>query len=163
MPGAPDLSRWTKRGFLKGNRPLIILLLDVLFITILLFFIRQFLYTPEYEARLAGYDLTLRGFPLKEKVIASLLVRKKSENAFSGRIFVRFTFKGEDLRLSRELPEAMNMEVELAGSLERPGLERPEGSEPKGSEMPVEAMELIVEVQIGKEGKTLRRTMEPVR
>ena len=144
LNGAPDLSTRTKRGFLKNNRSLMILLVDIAIICLLFVIYRQFLFSPPYRQSFAGYTITLRGFPLQDKVIASLIVRKTKEEAFSGRIYIRFMVKEEDLRISEVLPKGLNAEVELTGSLLVSGA----------------GEELVAEVQIGKERKTISRKLE---
>jgi hypothetical protein len=144
MSGAPDLSRRSKKGFLKGNRSLVILLVDILLICLLAVGYRFLLYKPSHSASLAGYSLTLKGLPIGDKVVVSLSVERKKRDAPSGRLFVIFRLEDEELRLSEELPSSEGQIIEITGSL----FVRAYGEE------------LIAEAEIEGERKILSRKLE---
>jgi hypothetical protein len=139
MPNAPDLAMRGKKGILKGNRSLVILLVDVLLIFILFVVYRYFFYRPSY--------VTLRGMAVSDRVIASVRVARRQESvtqAEPGRVYVRFLLKDEEIRLSEELPTIRGAAVELTASLLIPG---------KGQQ-------LHAEVQIGDKTINLERRLE---
>jgi hypothetical protein len=147
MPNAPDLAMRGKKGILKGNRSLVILLVDVLLIFILFVVYRYFFYRPSYIGDLSEYTVTLRGMAVSDRVIASVRVARRQESvtqAEPGRVYVRFLLKDEEIRLSEELPTIRGAAVELTASLLIPG---------KGQQ-------LHAEVQIGDKTINLERRLE---
>ena len=123
MPNAPDLSKRSRKGFLKSNRSLIILLVDIALICVLFIAYRAFFYRPPYVEKLSGYRLTLRGMALSDRIVASLWVENTSRqeedpsNLDIERIFVRFSAGDEELRVSEKLLLAREEAFELAASL----------------------------------------------
>ncbi len=123
MSNAPDLSRRGRKGFLKSNRSLIILLVDIALICVLFIAYRAFFFRPPYLEELSGYRLTLRGMALSDRIVASLWVEstsKQEENPSKSdmeRIFVRFSVGEEELRVSEKLLLARDEPLELAASL----------------------------------------------
>ena len=117
LPNAPDLSTRGRRGIFKGNRSLVILLIDVVVICLLALFYRFFLYTPPYQTVLSGYTVTLRGFAYRDGIVGNLQVEKTDEDAPQGRVYVRFLAGAADLRLSASLPDNHDTSVELTRTL----------------------------------------------
>ena len=125
MPNAPDLSNRGRKGFLRGNRSLIILLVDIALICVLAIAYRVFFYHPPYAGELSGYSLTLRGMSLKDRIIASVWVdrasREESVPPETGleRVFVRFWVEEEEeeVRISEKLPLAQGNSVELTATI----------------------------------------------
>ncbi len=143
LPNAPDLSTRGRKGIFKGNRSLLILLIDIVVICLLALFYKFFLYTPPFQARVAGYTVTLRGFAFQGGVVGNLQVEKTDVDARDGRIYVHFVSGDADLRLSSALPGKPGKSVELTGTL------YPEG----------EPDELQAEIQVGAEACSLKRKL----
>jgi hypothetical protein len=144
MSNAPDLSRRSKRGFLKGNRALIILLIDILLICLLFVAFRYFIYKPPNVGQLTGYALSLRGMSLGDRVVVSLRVERRNAEAPLGRVYAVFRIEDAELRLSRMLPADRGEVVELTGTLFVAGRDR----------------KLTAEVQIGQERRSLSRKLQ---
>ncbi len=123
MPNAPDLSNRGRKGFLRGNRSLIIILVDIALICVLFIAYRIFFSRPPYVGQLSGYSLTLRVMPLKDRIIASVWVERGSREvsivAETGleKVFVRFRVEDEELRISENLPLAQGTSVELTATI----------------------------------------------
>lgn len=123
MPNAPDLSNRGRKGFLRGNRSLIILLVDIALICVLAIAYRVFFYRPPYVGELSGYSLTLRGMSLKDRIVASVWVdrasREESVPAETDleRVFVRFLVLDEEVLISEKLPLAQGPSVELSATI----------------------------------------------
>ena len=56
---APDLSRREASGVFRGNRSLIVLLVDILLISLLFLVYRFVLYSPPHQGKLEGYTMAL--------------------------------------------------------------------------------------------------------
>lgn len=123
MPNAPDFSNRANKGFLRGNRALIILLVDIALICVLFIAYRVFFYRPPYVGELSGYSITLRGMPLKGRIIASVWVERASreesipQETGLERVFVRFWVEDEEVRISEKLPLVQGTSVELAATI----------------------------------------------
>jgi hypothetical protein len=101
---------------------------------------------------LGGYRLTLRGMPLKDRIVASVWVEKTSqekdvspETAFE-RVFVRFGVVEEELRISEKLPLARGTGVELSATIH--------------IRDPVQREMLKAEIQIGDKKTVLKRRLD---
>jgi hypothetical protein len=146
MPGAPS-PRQRPKGFLRGNRGLVILLIDVAIIAIMAIIYRQFLFSPAYEGELSGYRFTLRGFALQSRVVAELLIepiggggRAETASPQADRVYAVFRAGDGEMRLAADLTgEAATLEGAVLGS---------EGAE-----------ELVAEVSVGQTSLVLRRRL----
>jgi len=114
---APDPSRRDTRGVFRGNRSLMILLVDILLISLLFLTYRYLLYSPPNQARLGGYDLVLDGLSVGDRVFAGLSVEKVRDDAPEGRIFARFFVESAEVRESGTLPTRGDETVYVAGTL----------------------------------------------
>jgi len=123
MPNAPDLSNRGRKGFLRGNRSLIILLVDIALICVLAIAYRVFFYRPPYVGELSGYSLTLHGMSLRDRIIASVGVDRASRDESVPpetnleRVFVRFLVLDEEVRISEKLPLGQGSSVELTATI----------------------------------------------
>ncbi|RKX84161.1 MAG: hypothetical protein DRP57_06445 [Spirochaetes bacterium] len=75
MPAAPRRDSM-KRGIFKGNRSLLILLLDIIVILILMFIFFRFLNRPSYKKTEQGFQFELEAFPYADNILVSLYVKK---------------------------------------------------------------------------------------
>jgi hypothetical protein len=142
MPGAPP-PRPARRGFLRGNRALIILLIDVVIIAILVLVYRQFLVRPADRADLAGYQVSLRAMLVSDGVFARVEIAGGPSAAGGGQVFVHLQAAQSEARLAGELPTAgteSSLETILPFA----------GAEPK---------EVKAEVRIGDGRVTLERRL----
>jgi hypothetical protein len=139
MPGAPA-RRSRPKGVFRGNRGLLILLIDVVIIAVIAIIYRQFLFSPAFEGDLAGYRMTLRGLGLQNRVVAELVIERVDDEAEEGTVFV--------------LLRAGQGETRLSGALTR-GTTTLEGAVLVG-EQPAE---IFADVTIGDESIELRRRL----
>ena len=145
-PGAPK--PLPRGGFFHRNRALTITLVDVLILLIIGLGFRYFLSGTEYQARIEGYSVVLRGFHYEEVVFATLTVKKSTQNPETSaeRIFVRFYLPdtGEEVYLSGGLPREPGEETVLREAV------------PAGGK----ADTLEAKVTIGGKTKRMRRKLE---
>lgn len=108
-------------GFFRRNRHLLIILLDLLILVLLFYGVRAFVLGGQERTRLGGYQVTLRGFPYEDVVLASLSVRRISSKPAGGftRIRVRFMLEdgGEAVAAEAALPDAAGEEILLRQAL----------------------------------------------
>jgi hypothetical protein len=111
-------------GFFRRNRHLVIILLDLLILVLLFYGLRAFLSGQEERARLAGYQLTLRGFPYEEVVLASVSVKRISRQPRGEYTTIRVRFQleagGEAVEAEALLPEEAGGEIMLRQALPAP-------------------------------------------
>jgi hypothetical protein len=104
-------------SFFRRNRHLAIILLDLLVLVILFFALRIFVPGGHDRARLAGYQVTLRGFPYEEVVLASVSVKRISKKPAGDyeSIQVRFALAedGEAVEVDAFLPNRPGEETVL--------------------------------------------------
>ena len=144
MSNAPVLSTRNAGGIFKGNRSLLIVLLDILLIVLMIFIFKQFIFGPSYQANLAGYRIDLRGYPVENGIMVVIRLAKKVQDAPEGRAFLHFTLGKEEARESLLLPSLEDEPSELKTFLPMPKPEK----------------ELKATVRIGEEQRTLRWIME---
>lgn len=147
LPSAPNVSKRGKWGFLKGNRTLIILFLDIAVICLLIFFYRFVLYTPSYNAELSGFWLELDSHAIGDGLVGILRVENRTADVPEGRIYARFYSGDQDLRLSKELPTEKKSSIELTARLYGTGSER----------------QIFVEAQVGEQTVIISKKLEPQR
>ena len=81
MPSAPDLTLRVRKGPFRGNRGLLILLFDILFICLVAFIFRQFLFRPSYEADALGYRMVLNGYSVSDGILAVVRIERKGRTS----------------------------------------------------------------------------------
>lgn len=69
---SPDIAHRTKKGIFKGNRGLLILLIDILLILLLYFILNPLLQGRASSSEFMGYEVRLRAFSYEEEVFISL-------------------------------------------------------------------------------------------
>jgi hypothetical protein len=121
---APDLSRRGRKGPFKGNRGLLILLFDILFICLVAFLFRQFLFTPSYEAKLEGYKIVLKAYRVNEGTLAVVRIEGSgNEPAEEGReVSIRIR-AGQSQRLLSETLTPIGLDASASFSPD-PEIER---------------------------------------
>ena len=120
MINAPKLNVKSK-GLLRGNRSLLILLLDVLLICIIVVAINLVDFGSSEKKQVSGYSFLLRGFPYKDVVLVTLAVKKVSENTdlIEDLVSVKFFLEEEDSVTynSVSIPQNLEEEVMIRDSL----------------------------------------------
>jgi len=144
MSNAPGLSTRNTGGIFKGNRSLLIVLLDILLLVLMIFIFKQFIFSPSYQANLAGYRIDLRGYPVENGIMVVIRLAKKVKDAPEGRAFLHVFLGKEEARESLLLPLLEDEPSELKMFLSMPNPEK----------------ELKATVRIGEEQRTLRWIME---
>lgn len=109
--GAPHQRAGGTAGVFRGNRTLLVVLLDILLFLMLGVLLVRFLYAQTPRARLQGYEVSLRGLSHGEMVYATLTVRAEAaaEKPGDGRIYVRLSVSrdpadGQATFVSGQLP-----------------------------------------------------------
>ena len=112
-------------SFFRRNRHLTIIRLDLLVLVILFFALRTFVLGGHDRARLAGYQVTLRGFPYEEVVLASVSIKRISKKPAGeyARIHVRFVLAegGEAVEVDALLPNRPGEETVLRQAIPASG------------------------------------------
>jgi len=118
MDGAPDLSK-RKGGFLKGNRSLTILLLDILLLALIAFVVIGLFQRSSHKGKLEGYSLTLSALAYQDAAYVTLTLESLKAAAAPPRVFVKFYLSGsdEELFVSDVLPFKEDEKIVLKGSL----------------------------------------------
>jgi hypothetical protein len=145
MSNAPRLDIRHRKGVFRGNRSLLIVLLDVLLICLMFFLFKNFVFKPRNRIELSGYAVALRCRVIKDSVYAA--VRIKEENAETGaeRAFVEFRF-GDGIRQnSVVLSPGERTSYEVTALLPFPSAEENHAD-----------LALIVTVRMGDEEKTMK-------
>ena len=91
MPNAPSLSSRKSRGVFRGNRPLLFVLLDVLFLLAMFLFVRFFLFKPSNVARLGGYRIEAAGRMIEDGVFAVVRIENRGGRRSDERADVRIS------------------------------------------------------------------------
>ena len=111
-------------GFFRRNRHLVIILLDLMILVLLFYGLRAFLAGQQERTRLAGYQLTLRGFPYEEVVLASMSVKRISRKPAGEYTSIRVRFQledgGEAVEAETLLPDETGEEIMLRQALPAP-------------------------------------------
>ncbi len=122
LPGAPGPP--PTGGFLKRNRSLTILLLDLLIILILGFAFFRFIGGPASSGRLQPYTITLRALRDRDSVLATVTVRfsgrAPSASEAQERVYVLLSLSpgsGEEQPVSARLPASPAEETVLRAVL----------------------------------------------
>jgi hypothetical protein len=97
MPNAPRLEVRHRKGVFRGNRSLLIVLLDVLLICLMFFLFRSFVFKPQNRVRLHGYVITLRCRIIKDSTYAAVRIKGDGEQSRIPRAFIEFQL-GESVR-----------------------------------------------------------------
>jgi len=116
MDNAPKLTSRLRKGVFRGNRSLIIVLLDVLFIVLMFIIFRVFLYKPQSSTTMQGYAVELRGRVIEENVFAVATIENQDAEEPGEVAHLTFRLGGEEQRLSTPLPVERGS-VEEAGVL----------------------------------------------
>jgi hypothetical protein len=107
---ARNLGKPRKSGILKGNRSLLVLLLDVILILVILAVFRFVIPLFAGQTALGGYSISLKGFIYDNQIYATLKIHKKigEESRTPDTNIVEVTFKTADgeneLQVSDLLP-----------------------------------------------------------
>ena len=81
-------------GIFRGNRTLLIILLDLIIVLILGLLLMRFLYARVNKAELEGYSVELRAVRLEQVVLATLTVtNRRAESAAEQTLYARFSLK----------------------------------------------------------------------
>lgn len=111
-------------GFFRRNRHLVIILLDLLILVLLFYGLRAFLSGQQERTRLEGYQLTLRGFPYEEVVLASVSVKRISRKPAGEYTSIRVRFQmedgGEAVEAEALLPDETGEEIMIRQALPAP-------------------------------------------
>ena len=83
MPSAPDLSAHGRKGVFKGNRGLLILLFDILFICLMAFILKQFIFKPSYEADVEGCRVVLEAYRVNDGILTVVRIVKTGRSPFN--------------------------------------------------------------------------------
>ena len=102
MPSAPRPDAKLK-GIFKGNRSLLIILLDVIIILILMFIFLHFLNKPSYKKTEQGYQFELEAFPYADNILVSLYVKKMRKAGENLGKFMKVEFYTSSFPKSREV------------------------------------------------------------
>jgi len=103
-------------GIFRGNRVLLIILLDLVIVLILGLFLTRFLYARVNRADLEGYSIVLRGARLEQVVLATLTVtNRRAGNGVEQTLYVRFSLtrnpgEGESIYVSWPAPREAGRE-----------------------------------------------------
>jgi hypothetical protein len=96
-----------KRGIFRGNRPLVILFLDVLFVLILYFIISPILHRYAAATDLNGYELRLRAFLFENATYVSVQIEAEEAAAAGEQNLVTIRFSIEDADSETELVDVL--------------------------------------------------------
>lgn len=118
MLSAPK-SNNKSRGLLRGNRSLLILLLDILLICIIVVILNLFDLGSTERRQVSGYSFHLRAFPYEDVVLVTLAVKKTSDETDirEDPISVRFLLDEISTDNSVLLPKTLDEEVMIRDSL----------------------------------------------
>ena len=116
MDSAPKLTSRLHKGVFRGNRSLLIVLLDVLFIVLMFIVFRVFLYKPQSSAGMQGYAIELRVRVMEGSVFAVATIKNEGGEAAGEAAYLTFRFGDEEQRVSAPLPVERGS-VEEAGVL----------------------------------------------
>lgn len=112
MPGASKKMYNSGKGFLKGNKSLKIIVLDLIIVVFILFIFNIFFRTVSGNIEVEGYVFIINAYPLKDKIIIRLRVRKSNENAYSGNVKIKFMLNDSELIINELLPDKINEEID---------------------------------------------------
>ncbi len=118
IPGAPRLSG--KRGILRGNRSLLILLLDVVLILVIVIATRLLAGSPATDrGRIADYSFVLRALAYENTVLATVTASKTSNTRTKGQVQIKFHFGegGEEVYSTSQLPTSEQEPLTIATSI----------------------------------------------
>jgi len=102
MPSAPKKDAKLK-GIFKGNRSLLILMLDIVIILILMFIFLRFLNKPSYKKTEQGYQFELEAFPYADNILVSLYVKKTGKIGENLGNFIKVDFYTTSFPENREV------------------------------------------------------------
>jgi hypothetical protein len=117
MPGAPPPP--LPKGFMRRNRHLIIILIDIIVLLAVGYFLSRFWFNAPHQARIDGFTVTLRGLPYQETVFATLTVKRTAKTPleperFQERLYVRFFLSDRAVRESETLdPQGLALQSRL--------------------------------------------------
>ena len=130
-----------RKGFLRGNRSLLITLLDLSILLILFAIVWGFFGSGARENRLEGYQLTCRAVVYNDQVLVSLRVAPADDEVFGDTIRASFRYPGGTSRteVSDILPSSGEDERVLRAALP----------------LDPDARKVEVDVYIGESSKTI--------
>ena len=146
--GLPERLRQTRpKGFLRGNRSLVITLLDLSVLLILFVIVWFFVRSGGRGDALEGYELAARGVVFGDRVFASLSLEPQNEEVSGGIVSAAFGF------------DAGAAEVTVTDVLPEPG----EEARVLRTSIPLdpEAKQIVILVRIGEEIKEVTADLEP--
>jgi hypothetical protein len=104
MDNAPELASRLRKGVLRGNRSLLIVLLDVLLIVFMFIIFRVFLYKPQSSAAMNGFEIELSGRVVGESLFAVATIRNEDGEGSAETAYLTFRLGDDEQRLSSRLP-----------------------------------------------------------
>lgn len=113
---SPDIVNRERHGFLKGNRSLIILFIDVFLIIIIAFVLYPLLIEFSSKTRIEDWFIKIKAFEYEDNIYTTLLVIRKNEKVTSsGNLFkINYTINGNEKgELEEVLPDLKDEEKNI--------------------------------------------------